>query len=775
MDVVNTCSPANCFLDFREISSGDTHWALRSRFVVTQAGPVTLRIAGAGWFEVFVDGTFAAEGPVRFEPSRPEWQDILLQLEAGEHLLAIHWHDMRLTTRLQLAETPPFLSIAATAGGERLPLAWRGHQLTGYRRTGRRLGCVLGWVEWADTRANPVGWTGPGFDDSAWQPIQPGPRPDGLGEPGPSQIGPMRYFRRRLVPHAQGELVNMSIVEHDPPMNFVVRKLQDSDLPANGCWWRFDLRRIQLGRPEITLCLPAGALVQIAYAESLIHGRVYPYLAGSGGDDSCMLDTWVARGGRQSFKPLHPKGARFLEVHVLAPPDQVDWLEGSFTERCYYPEQAEGSFLCGDPLLERIWQTGVDSLRSCAEDAITDNPTRERGQWLGDATGPGMEIVSCTQRDHRPLVRGLRQAAQCALPDGMIPAIFPGTREFLPSFAIQWVAAIPRYYRRSGNRAVFEELYPAARKIVEAFQPDRVQGGIKRNPNYWNFIDWGYTGSSTVFSNGRADEGQRDPALSLFYLRALRSLTGWAQQLGEPADDTRERAHRLEQEIRETWLADYTPQMGFHASALALRENLLHDAAAGIALQAVKNHIRDCFPYNPDAPRLESVHVESTRLITPFFLHFALPVLIEQGEAAFVYETIRRCWGWMLERGATTWYEVFDPRWSHCHQWSGCPTWILTRYGLGLSPRFDKAPARFVLDPHPGALERANGQLPHPQGGAVKIAWDRDGANSLQVRLSADHPVSLETAAGNPIGEGTQWSGDVALTTPAQHASTTSD
>ena len=50
-------------------------------------------------------------------------------------------------------------------------------------------------------------------------------------------------------------------------------------------------------------------------------------------------------------------------------------------------------------------------------------------------------------------------------------------------------------------------------------------------------------------------------------------------------------------------------------------------------------------------------------------------MLFESGEADFVLDQYRACWGWALGEGRTTWVEVFDTRWTHCHQWAGAPTW----------------------------------------------------------------------------------------------------
>jgi hypothetical protein len=131
------------------------------------------------------------------------------------------------------------------------------------------------------------------------------------------------------------------------------------------------------------------------------------------------------------------------------------------------------------------------------------------------------------------------------------------------------------------------------------------------------------------------------------------------------------------------------------------------------------------------------------RLITPYFAHYALPLLIERSQMDFVLDQFRRCWGWALEDDRTTWLEVFDTRWSHCHQWAGCPTWQLSRYVLGLQPRADLGERHFFLVLAPGSLQRAQGRLPLPNTDQViDINWRRT-AEGLRYRLETPLPITL--------------------------------
>jgi alpha-L-rhamnosidase len=749
----------------------DRHVLLRGEFNIARECTVLFRHIGASTYRVWLDGEVLDEGPARFDAAFPEFLLASEPLRAGPHLLAVHAHFHGVTSRITSAEIPGFFLVEVRgADAKRIPISWKGIPSPAYQRLGRRLGCVLGPVEWCDTRLLPSRWTDATFPDQDWPSASPVSAT--LGPLRDAALAKISLRERPVMKISEGPLVNQSPIDHDPPMNFVTREIHASQIPADGIWQRFDLGRVQLGRPRLRVNAPAGALLQCAYAECLTHGRVSPYLKSGSGENSCMMDTWILSGGLQTVEPLQPKGARFLEVHLFehsgAPVsiEAVEWIE-----RTYYPDASVGKFACNDDLLNRIWHTGVETLCSCAEDAITDNPHRERGQWLGDAVGAGMDVVAVSYSDWRPLERGLRQAAQCAGDDGLIPAVFPGTREYLPSFAIQWVAAMLRYHRLGGDGQLLIDLYEAAVRNIRSFDADREPLGLRTNPKHWNFIDWGYTGCSTVFFEGKLDEAGFDPALSLMYLGALRALAHWATLINEDPTEWSENAKSIASaysgHIEAQFAADpaYFETLGFHSTALALAQGVVPLAAVPAAIAFLKVHMLACFPNDLSARRLSGTTMESKRVITPFFLHHVLPVLIEHGEMEFVLSQIRTCWGWALDLGLTTWPEVFDTRWSHCHQWSACPTWIISRYVLGLHPRFDVGQHTFELKLHAGDLTFARGTLPlHNSHDTVEISWRRTATDRISFSLRSPLPVVLLLSDGRSVDTAGEWRHDMVLT-----------
>jgi alpha-L-rhamnosidase len=712
----------------------NTHGAFRGKFTLPAGGTVEFQLSGASWYVVWLDGKYFYEGPDRYPAAHPEYQSKQVSLSTGDHVIAIQVQFEGIETRI-LDAIQPFLYCSLLFQEKELPVTWKCERLQGFE-SGFRINAELGWVEWVDTRKVPENWQDPRFDDSGWKvPVQVTRE---LGPFSRSKIGNVKALEIKPKLMAEGRLAEVYGYEKDnPSARFFLRDLVCEKLPSQGVWKRYDLGRVRLSRPKFLMDLPAGAVVEFAYCESLIHDRVSPWITLST-SDSYNLDHFVARGGRQEFFPLHPKGGRFVEVHILAPSSEIRFIEEKFLERCYY-DQPEGDFTCNDELLNKIWRTGIETYRACSEDALIDNPTRERGQWIGDMGVGGMRIGAAGFSDIRICRRGLVQSAQCAREDGMVAGLCPGGEGYLSSFSAQWVPACLNYCRLTGDKSLLEELYPAAEKNIAAFQHYLTQDGISYDAG-WAFIDWGYV------PNPEAS----DMGLNLHYFMALQSMVKWSALINRK--DRIIEYEKLEAQIftiiqryfvknsengRFQW-----DKIGYHRIVLGMLAGFIPPDQQKEAVAFVKKHILNCFPNNPDAPRLSDPGANNPQLITPYFSHFAFQVLIEQGEMEFVLNQYRKCWGWALEDGRTTWVEVFDTRWSNCHQWAGSPTWQLSTYVLGLTQRFDQKKNSFDLKFYPGDLMRVTGKIPLPGGNTIAVNWEKSG-NTIEYEIITPEPITI--------------------------------
>ena len=726
---------ADSFVAFRGTFS-TTHLTAKPDF------QTDICILGASEFLVWVDGKLEYDGPARYDRVFPEYQVFHPTLRHGTHTIAVQVRNAGVTTRI-LSDIKPFLWCGIHSQGYEVPINWKCARMPGYVPRAKRISDILGWIDWCDTSAIWPKWEQPGFDDSKWAaPVEVNP---GIGKMSETKTHPVRMNELPLKVLASGNMTSNYGYERDEPATrFFLDDLDPKGVPPQGVWRRYDLGRVRLGRPKLTLDVPKGAIVEIASCEELRHGRVAPWITLSG-SATCNMDHFVARGGEQEFMPFTPKGGRFLEVHVKSP-GPVKFVREAFLERTYYPEPV-GTFTCDDPLLNKIWLTGVNTVRSCSEDSFVDCPTRERGEWTGDVASVAMDISGVTWSDMSLARRALVQAAQSARSDGLVAGVGPGDPGYLSTYAAQWITACVHYWELTGDKSLLVELLPAARKNIAAFEAQRSAAGVSDRLG-WAFVDWGYVRNS----------GPTDMALNIHYLMAVRSMVRWERALGDPtkAEENNEIAHEIERLVS-NWLESQIAlprqweNVGYQAASLALLADLVPPNQTQACIARMKEHLMSCFPNNPNGPRLSDPSVSDEHVITPYFQHFAFAALLNHGETDFVLNQYKKCWGWALGGGRTTWLEVFDTRWSHCHEWSGCPTWQLSRHVLGLKPRLDLGANVFEFNPQHGNLHQASGDLPFGNDGIIHVGWAREG-NSLLYRLtgSSDFCIRIKGKTSKP-------------------------
>jgi hypothetical protein len=130
---------------------------------------------------------------------------------------------------------------------------------------------------------------------------------------------------------------------------------------------------------------------------------------------------------------------------------------------------------------------------------------------------------------------------------------------------------------------------------------------------------------------------------------------------------------------------------------------------------------------------------------SPFALFFLLECLAKNGRFEDIATIIRREWGDMLNKGATTFWEQLGSTRSHCHAWSAAPTYFLSRYVLGVHPT--SAGFKTVLfEPYLLDLNFAKGVMPTPLGD-IKIHWTR---NTSEFILTIEKPTSITSCLRLP-------------------------
>lgn len=711
----------------------DVHVAFRAELVVEEQHQYQLDIQASSNFRLWVDGHATVCGPLRYAPSIPEFHSQTLLLAAGTHSLAVHAVAESLTNRMS-ASLPSFVWLRLrTQQDEVVPLKWVARRLVEYAQTGLRISPLLGWMEWRDQPLDP-GWRTSAVADMGWTPVD---RVDGLdlvlGDPTPSSISLPQW------PLVQPTKVSSGVYRDtypgyrwdDPAVQFLLADPDpDPRDDADGFWVRYDLGRIRIGSLEFTIEAEAPAEVTVAYSERLgPDNRPAPVVALSAGPTR-MIQHFSVGPGAERIEPLQAIGGRWVEVRVQSTaPAKI--CEPLFRERDFLGAPT-GAIQTGDAALERIWAVGIETLRASAEDALVDS-VRERGEWVGDVVSSALEMLSIGWGDLRLGRRALLHAAAGAREDGLVAGCGPGELLYLGTYAAQWVTACVRCAELEGDTDVLRELEEPARHNMTALVA--LVNGDGSNSLPWTFVDWGYKSRNEV----------ADVAVLCHVIQALDSWIRWQELLhsGVEVLEWHQQRDRLAGIVRAE-IDKNAGELGYHASTLAALVGLMD---SDVAAKVVHQQLSKGFPFNPNGSRLRDGTQAKSDAVTPYFTNYSMRLLFESGDADSVHDLWRRGWGWMLERGATTWWEVFDDRWSQCHYWSSAPTWQMSRYLLGMWPSLDASGPVIDIAVYPGSLPLASGRVPLPRGGVAKVQWSRVG-DAIEYNLITDGPVVLRTRSG---------------------------
>ncbi|XHR27861.1 MAG: family 78 glycoside hydrolase catalytic domain [Chthoniobacteraceae bacterium] len=429
---------------------------------------------------------------------------------------------------------------------------------------------------------------------------------------------------------------------------------------------------------------------------------------------------YVCKGGRQRYRSLQRRGLQYSYVIFRNLTGPVR-LRSVAVEFATYPQRHAGHFASSDALLDRIWEVGAHTLRCCAEDTYTDCPTYEQTHWVGDSRNEAL-VDWVINGDPRLWFRCLEQIGQSLeLPFNSItasqtPSAWPN---LLPAWSFLWMRSCREYLLWTGDSEGAARLLPWVEKNVEGVEAHVNAEGLFEFQG-WNMFDWA---AMDTPSNGVITH------LNCFAVLALNDCAELARWLKKPkaaARFTRLAAKIAAAVNRHLWSAEKKAYIDcIHADGT--RSKVFSQQTATVALisgVATGDRAKRCREIVHRPPR------GFVKAGSPFFEFFLLEVLKEEHREKAFLDTIRKDWGFMIEQGATTFWELWSLRHgrltrSHCHGWSAAPTFFLSSTVLGIEP-LKPGFAEVRIAPQLGDLAFARGTMPTPFG-PIEVSARRVG------------------------------------------------
>jgi alpha-L-rhamnosidase len=472
-----------------------------------------------------------------------------------------------------------------------------------------------------DARLEQEGWADAGFDDTGWAGVR------AIDRDLAALVAPSGPPVRRV------ELVEPAEIVTSPSGKTVV-----------------DFSQNLVGRLRIRVQGEAGTTITLRHAEILEDGElcVRPLR------DALATDRYTLRGGEpEEWEPRFTfHGFRYAEVDGW--PGELR-AEDVAAVVCHSDLERTGWFECSDPLLNRLHENVVWSMRGNFLDVPTDCAQRdERLGWTGD-----IQIFAPTATflyDVSGFLESwLADLAAEQAPDGRVPNVVP---DVIPPTAsdsehdhqapaggwgdaaviVPWVL-----YLRAGDLGILEAQYESMRAWVDLM--DSLAGDDRLWTEGFQYGDW----VDPIAPPDRPARGRTDPHLvaTAYFARSAELLAGVAERLGREED--RARYAKLATEVRAAFARKYTADSAT-AYSLALEFGLLAGeedrARAGERL-------------------VELVRDNGYRISTGFV---GTPLICDalcsvgQHETAYRLLLERGCPSWLfpLTMGATTIWERWD-------------------------------------------------------------------------------------------------------------------
>jgi alpha-L-rhamnosidase len=564
-----------------------------------------------------------------------------------------------------------------------------------------------------DARRELGDWAAPGYDDRAWDTAQSVAAPAG-----------------RLV------------AEMIPPRRVIETRRPLARRELSPGVWIYDFGQNLVGWCRLSVQGRAGTVLRLRHAETLRPDGTLDLDSLRGAK---ATDTYTLKGrGQESYEPRFTcHGFRYVELRGYPDAPGPDALEARVASDAL---TEAGAWSSSNPLLDRIHQNVVWGLRGNYRSIPTDCPQRdERQGWLGDRA-EASRGESFLFHNAALYAKWVQDMADAQLDSGSLPDVCP---PYWPVYTdnVTWPAAfvlIPGHlWTQFGDADVLRRHYPAMQRWVE-YMAGFLRDDLMPRDTYG---DWGVPPEDPGLTHAQDPGRVTHPVLlgTAAFAHGLTRLAAYADALGRPDDARayRDRAGRLQTALNARFL---DPARGGYdngsptSSVLPLAYDLVPEESRDRVVAHLVQQINDG----------ANGHL-GTGVVGGQWL---LRTLTAQGRVDLAYRIASNrtypSWGYMVERGATTLWELWNADTASPAVGSGNHVMLVGDLVLWLYEdlagiRADPARPGFkhiLMKPHPvGDLTHVQATHRSPYGwirSTWRAEWPAEGAPGLRPGSAAN-------------------------------------
>lgn len=363
---------------------------------------------------------------------------------------------------------------------------------------------------------------------------------------------------------------------------------------------------------------------------------------------------------------------RYIKVKVLAASDNYSVKINRIT--CTTVSSADLSKVKRIKMNDidtKIDAVGVRTLHNCMQSVFEDGPKRDRRLWLGDLRLQALANYE-TFKNNDLVKRCLYLFAGTTLPKGLVASnvfIEPEVEcdfQSMFDYTLFFINTLWEYYEKTNDLKTLKDLEPVCLKQHSLMKKMFVNDVLDVSKTERTFIDWNLILDKKVAGQG-------------VYIAALKDLIKIEEVLGK---DIKNLEKEIDKKTKAIIADSYDEDKGLFIS----NGQISYASQIWMVLSGVVN--------GDDASNLMKTidAYDAVSISSPYLKHYYIEALIKAGLKDKAYEEIHSYWGKMIEMGADTYWELFNPEdinyspyggllvHSFCHAWSCTPTYFLRKY-----------------------------------------------------------------------------------------------
>jgi hypothetical protein len=686
-----------------------------------------IHVSADNRYALYINEKLVSLGPSRNDLSHWNFEtiDIVKYLQQGINVItATVWNEGEYRPEGQISNRTGFLMQGNTnkEGILNTDTSWKCIKDTAYLPLpGLHYNAyyVAGPGELIDMNKMPEAWMKKDFDDSAWPKASRvhwrGASPKGTVDIAdwmlvPSTLPPMELQEQRFT--SVRKATGVTIPDGFPSIK------KSITIPSNSqVSFLLDQSVLTNAYPELYFSRGKNANISLIYAEALFNEK--PDAPGKtfkkgnrndieGKTIAGRKDSIISNGrDGQHFSSLSWRTFRYVQVNISTK-DEALVLDDIYSLFTGYPFKLEANFNANDKTLDKIFEIGWRTARSCAWETYMDCPYYEQLQYIGDTRIQAL-VSFYNSGDDRLVRNAITQMDHSRMADGITLSRHPSySPQQIPTFSLWYIGLLNDYWMYRGDSAFIKDKLQGVRDILWFFSKYQNAEGSLQNVPYWLFTDWVEGKTGWPGGVGPIGKDGSSSLLDLQLLLALQTAAKLESELGMQAMAAfyQKKANQLQRTIQQVYwdaekklYADTKDKDRYsqHANTLAI----LTSTIKGNEATALANKL------------IADKSLAQASIYFKFYLHMALT----KAGMGNDYLKWLNIWKKNIEMGLTTWAEIseIDNARSDCHAWGSSPNIEFFRTVLGIDTN-EPGFRNVRIEPHLGDLKSVNGKMPHPDG-----------------------------------------------------------